>query len=788
MSIEPGVVIGGRYAVQRPLGRGGAVYLAADTRLAGRAVALLGFRSEDAAHRRRCLHDAIGLAAVAHPALAGVHDAFEEREAVWLVNEFVVGPNLRDLLASMPGAITPDRSVGWMRTVLRALHALHTRAPHPVAHLDVRPSNIILTAEAGPRLVGFGADRRANPFAPPTTGAPVPPEDRPYVPPEGRSGDIHDDIYAAGATLYHLLTGVPPGDGAFERNPARIRAAVAPAIGTAVERALDRRPADRWQNAADFAEALVHVERVDEAVRGGAELPWGSGRGSDRAAERIADSTTVPTTGPTTEPTSVPTTGPTTEPTTVPTAQRTADAPAPVFDQQAARSSAPRTRGRRAERSIFDGIRSSLRWTVDPDGSPTPDGSPESHGPPESHDPPDPITAAASPAPTTTGRMDPRVLAVSLGLVLIVLVAVLSVPLTSRLRALATGGSSAPPAESRLRQPRFEAPSIVDLLGGDEDPASGEAGGMPDGSGGESDAGGGTVDGASDGAANEALGDSSPPAPDSPTGSESDADAAAAAPTPSPAGGAWRVTTDGEVEVYVPPGEFIAGDEPAEDGAPAPAEVMERGPRETGGFWIDRTEVTNERFERFVAATAHTTTAESQGVGFVREGEGWVPVAGATWRNPRGLETDAAELARHPVVQVSWYDALAYCVWAGRRLPTELEWEKAARGTGGARFPWGDAEPEGRANFGVVAEPGVVHTGPVGALDAGASPWGVLDMAGSVWEWTSEGSSLESGSESRMVRGGSWLNSAAMIRSSARVAYDASGRSDHIGFRCAADQ
>ncbi|HIP96746.1 MAG TPA: hypothetical protein EYH32_05965, partial [Anaerolineae bacterium] len=149
---------------------------------------------------------------------------------------------------------------------------------------------------------------------------------------------------------------------------------------------------------------------------------------------------------------------------------------------------------------------------------------------------------------------------------------------------------------------------------------------------------------------------------------------------------------DGAEMVFVPAGEFVMGSEElGDDERPVHRVYLD-------GFWIDRYEVTNERFARFVAATGYQTEAERRGWGWVwREAE-WEKVEGADWRHPRGPGSSIADRMDSPVVLVSWNDADAYCRWAGKRLPGEAQWEKAARGPDGRRYAWGDEFDRAKAN------------------------------------------------------------------------------------------
>ncbi|MEV4613557.1 formylglycine-generating enzyme family protein [Kitasatospora sp. NPDC049258] len=236
---------------------------------------------------------------------------------------------------------------------------------------------------------------------------------------------------------------------------------------------------------------------------------------------------------------------------------------------------------------------------------------------------------------------------------------------------------------------------------------------------------------------------------------------------------------------------------------------------EVGPFTIDAHCVSNARFRAFVEATGHLTDAERYGASFVFGGllpedfpptravaaaPWWREVLGADWRHPEGPRSGLAGREDHPVVHVSWRDAAAYCAWAGRRLPTEAQWEYAARGGLEQQpFPWGtELRPGGRHRMNVwngtfpdrnTREDGYLGTCPVDAFEPNG--YGLYNMTGNVWEWTAD--PFEPGppaaGAARALRGGSYLCHASYCRRyrvSARMANTPESSTGNIGFRVVA--
>jgi sulfatase modifying factor 1 len=303
--------------------------------------------------------------------------------------------------------------------------------------------------------------------------------------------------------------------------------------------------------------------------------------------------------------------------------------------------------------------------------------------------------------------------------------------------------------------------------------------------------------------------------------------------------------------VWVPAGNFRMG----ADNQQAEPDEYPKHSVTVDGFWIDKTEVTNAQFEKFVKATGYVTTAErkpdwnelkkqmppgtekpadsllvaaslvfvpaSHSVNLNDYGQWWVWKAGASWKHPHGPDSDIKGKDNYPVVQVSWFDAVAYTTWAGKRLPTEAEWERAARGGLEDKiYPWGnekvnEGQPkantwEGSFPYKNTQRDHYYYLAPVSSF--APNGYGLYDMAGNVWEWCADlynnnyyktidspagvknpkGASKsfdpdEPYAIKRVVRGGSFLcndSYCSGYRVSRRMKTTEDSGMEHLGFRC----
>lgn len=279
--------------------------------------------------------------------------------------------------------------------------------------------------------------------------------------------------------------------------------------------------------------------------------------------------------------------------------------------------------------------------------------------------------------------------------------------------------------------------------------------------------------------------------------------------------------------IHLTGGSFLMGTEDEEgfpDDGEGPVREVTLDP-----FLIDKTSVTNRQFREFVKATGYKTEAEKYGWSFVfyiflsdeiinsdpmraAQTPWWCGIPGADWQHPEGPGSTIFDRMNHPAIHVSWNDAMAYCEWAGKRLPTEAEWEYAARGgLEQSRFPWGDElTPEGKHMCNVwqgefpavnTVEDGYVGTAPVDSFEPNG--YGLYNVSGNVWEWCLDWFSPDyhkktdslnpvnmEESAGKSIRGGSYLchkSYCNRYRVAARTMNTPDSSTGNMGFRCVMD-
>lgn len=261
--------------------------------------------------------------------------------------------------------------------------------------------------------------------------------------------------------------------------------------------------------------------------------------------------------------------------------------------------------------------------------------------------------------------------------------------------------------------------------------------------------------------------------------------------------------------VLIPAGSFMMGSDDGEQREKPVHEVY------VDAFYLDKYEVTVAQFKKFVEAAGYKTDAEKEGWSWKWNGKEWEKVKGVNWRHDAEGKVIGSDRVNHPVIHVSWNDAKAFAQWAGKRLPTEAEWEYAARcGSKGYKYSWGNGNPVDKKGGNVADESAkrvfkdwviwegyddaYVFTAPVGSFEP--NDFGLHDMTGNVWEWCedwydenyyknspSRNPKGPTNGTYRVLRGGSWVSDPRSVRCAFRYCGEPTNRSDFIGFRCAQD-
>jgi len=743
-----GQMIDNRYEILEQIGKGsmGGVFLAKDTRLkrkvAIKRLVVADKQTDIEVFLQRFQREALEMAGFQHPNIVSVYDDGSDDEGVYLVLEYMPGGVLTERIRK--GAMAPAEAAEIILPLAEALQAIHDRGR---VHRDVKPSNIMFDSYGNPKLADFGVVKLVESdgsdgltVAGTTLGTPA------YMAPELVSGQplAQSDQYALALVCFELVTGKKPfsADSPLDMLYHQ-RNTPLPA------------PSSFRSDLPAWLDDLLHKALAKQPSERFADMrsfidAFHSGLQSDTGSTEQPP-TMMPEEPPTQleiEPIEMPETSPAPNPAggfeESATVLAPRDQPAPQVPQTAPA----------APPSIDSATVFTPRGEHNPD-IPTP--SPSSAQPQDSatilvpdRNPLDgyawgetPSDASAQPAghPVSYAQPLPPQSAKPRAKKKLPLWLIILAGLGALLLCIGAGL-----LVSRL----FINP---------------QEGGLSLGLGAKT--------------ATPTLTATLPP---SPTATEEPLPTATATlePTPTETPEPTRVPNtvrdiDGMEMVHISAGEFTMGSTRAEHEQPVRQVSLD-------AFWIDRYEVTNQQYSLCVEAGACTGPAFN-----------YSSTRDSYYNNP--------EYANYPVIYVTWPQAQSYCEWTGGRLPSEAEWEKAARGATDERsYPWGNQAPDcNLVNFG-GDEGCVADTSAAGAYPDGASPYGVMDMSGNVWEWVADwydeayyaNSPLQNppGPEDglqRVLRGGSWYKFANAIRVSYREVNVPEGRWNHLGFRCVMD-
>lgn len=694
----------------------GAVYEAIDDRVSCVVAVKETLVATDGEARRAFEREAALLANLRHASLPKVMDHFTENEGQFLVMEYVPGYDLAELMEMRGSAFPPDQVMQWADELLKVLEYLHGRVP-PILHRDIKPSNLKLTRQGEIFLLDFGlAKGSAGQMPTLLTSRSV----RGYTPVYasfeqvyGKGTDPRSDLYSLGATLYHLLTGVPPTDAptrfdALEDEQAdplppiqEINPQVSQAVASVINRAMavsrKGRPANATEMRRALSEAVEETQRAAtdrleklerekehaaEAARLHAEAEAERERAEESARRRAAEEEER---------------------------QRQEEAETLRLQIEKSRLRLEEERSRReaeeeetkrrteqtkaGQKNAVKTVAARTQRAKDIDAPLATSGVKTLEGKPDQlYKSADAVNTSqvdttARRAVSATGMQSRRRWIVAAVAVLII-ASVFAVVWITRKSSVSSESTQKPEVanqQSQIDEPPREKPLE---------------------------------------------------------------------PTP-PSGMA-----------YVPGGEFTMGRDDGDE-YERPAHKVTVKP-----FFIDIYEVTNEDYANFIRATNHVTPP------------GWTNAS-----YPAGAR-------RHPVTGVTWNDAVAYAKWAVKRLPTEEEWEFAARGTDGRRYPWGRDWRGDLANAHRLPTEEGLGVREVGTYK-GQSPFGVLDMVGNAWEWTASdlvpyvGGKLPErpAANTKVLRGGSFKSSKNQATTTYRFGWRANEEASYAesGFRCVQD-